>query len=267
MITLCNVTHANMTSPVAFVSSNTRGRLVSIGVANGMNVHHFDVEINGTGVIKADGVSDVRFHSSQSYGGGEGNNGLCFDSNFDTLHIEIRDGKAPAAETRYWCVFEVNPTNLPMTRSEFIEQWKKDEEDEPRLLDFDDDGNVVHERYYDRSGEELLSVSRGRTRHAVTVVGEDTLRPGRETLSGEIRCIDWQNRPLGFDEGLLPLELRLGSRETVVEELPTDVKKSDDGVYEFEATVPEFIEGTPTDWTLSTQGAEWANYRASFTTL
>lgn len=272
MITVGNVSHANSKSRQNFLSSNTDGELVSLGIANGMNVHHFSVDVDGRKIFRADSVSDVRFHSSQSYGGGEGNNGLTVDCEFDSLNIDIWDQKAPAAETRYWCILKIDLSQLALDRDEFIERWKKDEDEGEEetgddLLTWEDEEDFIYERYSDRNGHQFLSLNRGRKRHARTILDVDTLRPDEDVISGEIVCTDWQARPREFSDDLLPLELRAGPNERVVKEISVDTEKVETGIQAFEFQLPDIMNRTASSWTISTQQEAWANYRAGITIL
>ncbi|WP_128478933.1 hypothetical protein [Halorussus pelagicus] len=266
MITLGNVSHANQRSPTNFLTCHKKGELKSIGIANGMNTHYFDVEINGNQIIRPDGVPDIRFHSSQTHGGGEGNNGLSLNCEFDNLKIDIWDGKAPASEPRYWCIFEIDGAHLSMDQEEFMDKWNDEEEDD--LLTIDDE-DFVYLHYHDEDGSDILTAYQGRSQHAWVSVENDAFHPKHEikNLSGKIFCSDWQGNPIAVQEDLFPLELRYASHETVLDTLQIERKEIETGVYDFEVELPQYVKERSASWTLSTQGSEWANYRDKFTVI
>lgn len=266
MITLGNVSHANQTSWTDFITCHKPGRLKSIGLASGMNTHYFDIELDGNSILRPDGVADIRFHSSQQYGGGEGNNSLSFDCGFDKLHIEIKDGQAPSAEPRYWCIFEIDGANLSMSQSTFMKKWNSSEDSDDNLLTIEEE-DFVYKHYQDDDGEDVISHTCGRPQ-AASIILPDTIELDEgSNIEGQLFTFDWRYNPIEPDDDLFPLHLHLAQHNESVTTIEPDFIETEEIGTGLRFEIPSDFAQPFTSWSISTSATKWANFRAPFTLL
>lgn len=262
------VSHADSTTYVDLlvVKDVEDGILNSIGISRGKNEHYYRITIDNEGLIDRSDEDedddqqgqDKYFHKVNS---SDSNDGMGLDLEFSDLKVEIKDGIARSASTRFWAVYDVLGAT-PSTGDD------KEDDAEPEI---EKANGFVHARYEDFDHLDFVKMLQGREYQTEVVLKQDTYVTG-QPISGKLVCRDWRGDRVDFlPDDEVKLSLTVDGRQYTLGEEYLEATQLDSGELPFKELQFEepmdFSLQSPGEYELKAEVSHWANYPATLTLL